>query len=339
MNILVIKQSSLGDVLHSTAALRAIKEAYPQARLTLLTNNGSVGIVQHNDDIDEIIELPYPALKQHWPKRLDKLIAALRTTMYAVRQREYDLAFDLQGLLRSVLFLYGARAKKKFVKGKWWGLKQFRKKQLHAIDEMAGVLQLAGIPMSSRQMQLASDASDVKALDAVLAKLVGSKAKPKAELIVISPFTRWVSKNWPLAHFVELANRLSEKFPQHAVLLTGAPNDQVAIDEVLADQTNKRVYNLAGALSLAQLGELMRRADLVVSGDSFPMHVASAVQVPLLALFGPTDEQKTGPLSKQALVLRAPDCSKCDKPECQHNCLSKLAVETVFVEAAKKLST
>ena len=325
MNILVIKQSSLGDVLHSTAALRVIKTKYPDSHITVLTNIASSGVLENNPDVDKLILLDYALIKKQWPLGVVAIYKEFRRVKNLMNSRQYDLAFDLQGLLRSVLFLYAAKAKQKFVKGNWLGLKGFRDKQLHAIEEMAQVLNVAGIDMPTKQMRLVSSALDVENASRIL----GSEGS--LPLIVVSPFTRWQSKNWPLASFIGLADKLSQE-GKYEVVVTGTEGDKTAIDVEMDNIVEPRFMNLAGVLTIGELGALMDKAALVVSGDSFPMHLASAVGTPLVTLFGPTDENKTGPLGEQAVVVRPNDCSKCDNSSCPRSCLNKVEVARVLGE-------
>ena len=152
--------------------------------------------------------------------------------------------------------------------------------------------------------------------------------------VVISPFTRWASKNWPLDRFIQIASILSKN---HVVLMTGTKTDQKAITACqLALNAPTSIINLAGQLSLAELAELMSQAELVISGDSFPMHLATAVFAPLVTLFGPTDERKTGPRSDNSIVLRPAECNRCDKPGCARTCLTQIPVSQLE-SAAKQM--
>ncbi|MFT5607890.1 MAG: lipopolysaccharide heptosyltransferase II [Parvicella sp.] len=331
MNILVIKQSSLGDVLHSTAALRAIKAEHPNSHLTVLTNQASSGILENNPDIDELVLFDYALVKKQSLLGIGAVVKEFNRVKKRLNSRHYDLAFDLQGLLRSVLFLYAATASKKYVKGRWLGLQGFRNKTLHAIDEMAAVLNLAGIVMESKKMRLMSTAEESDNAAQVLGTVSFVSIAGSLPLIVISPFTRWYSKNWPLASFIALADQLSQN-GECEVVITGTAEDKATINAEMAKLAAPWFVNLAGTLSLGELAALMTKADLVISGDSFPMHLASAVDTPLVALFGPTDESKTGPLGEATKVIRPEGCDKCDRPNCPRACLGRVSVERVLEE-------
>lgn len=340
MNILVIKQTSLGDVLHATPHLRAIKKKYPDAHLTVLTAENSAEIYANNPYIDRLVLFDYTRFKQIGLKSPRALYTLFKQTQAEVNQHDYDLAFDLQGLLRSVVFLYFARAKRKYVKGRWLGLGGFRDKQLHAIDEMTQVLAEANIPVIDASMDFYRAPESMAKLQVTLAghelaRLIERSGQEK--FLIISPFTRWASKNWPLDRFIEIARQLNK---QYRVLITGVASDRAAIEQAIQATAaeDQNIVNLAGGLGLSELAELMENAGLVISGDSFPMHLATAVGTPLITLFGPTDERKTGPRSENSMVLRPGDCHRCDKPNCASACLNQISVVSVVEQAAKLLA-
>ncbi|MGR3914363.1 MAG: glycosyltransferase family 9 protein, partial [Gammaproteobacteria bacterium] len=284
MNILVIKQTSLGDVLHSTGHIRAIKQNFPGCHLTLLTAAASADIYRHNPRVDELIL--YERRKRRWRREPLRAARHFGAVLARVRARRYDLAFDLQGLARSVVFLYAARAKKKVVKGNWPGMLGFRDRSLHAIKEMDGVLARAGLRAGDTAMEWFGGEDARRHIDDWLAR-----ANPKRRpLLVCSPFSRWASKDWPLARYVEIAARLGDSCH---IAFCGDAAARARINAALPRAPH--LHNLAGALTLAQFAELVGRARLLLSGDSFPMHLACARGVAALALFAPTDEARTGP--------------------------------------------
>lgn len=358
MNILVIKQTSLGDALHATGPIRAIKENFPDGRLTVLTAAASADIYRHNPWVDDLIELDLARVKRDWRRRPLATWRHIAGVFRAVRARRFDLAFDLQGLARSVVFLYAARAGAKFVKGNWRGprMARFRRPALHAIAEMEGVLRCAGLTVGDTSMEFFTDADSRRAVDTVLAQ-INPRGLP---VLVFSPFSRWPAKDWPPARYVELAARLGGRGDGDGdgdgngngdgsgggdgdgygclAVFTGAESARARIDAALAAGPAGAV-NLAGRLSLAQFAELVARARVVVSGDSFPMHLACAQKTPAVALFGPTDERKTGPVGANHTVIRAPNCAKCDRPNCARGCLDNITVDAVLEAVTAKLAT
>jgi ADP-heptose:LPS heptosyltransferase len=323
MNILVIKQTSLGDVLHASGSIRAIKKCYPGSRLVLLTATTSADVYRHNPWVDELILIDRYGIKKNWYRKPLWAVREMRATMSKVRAFRFDLAFDLQGLAKTVIFLYGAHADKKFVKGNWLGLEGFRDKTLHAIQEMTQLLAVAGIPSDGSSMEFITSVKEEAAVDRLLEKFNPGN-KP---VLIVSPFSRWPSKDWPLENYLEVCNAVSGNYQ---VLFTGSVDRKAEIDQGIAKIKNRCPVNLAGELTLLELAELCSRASLMVTGDSFPMHLAGAVQTPVIALFGPTDESKVGPLGERDQVIRVSGCEICDKKNCPRYCLARLGSAEVI---------
>lgn len=323
MNILIIKQTSLGDVLHSTGHIRTIRENFPDSRITLLTATSSYDIYRHNPHIDDVILFERYRIKSDWYRHPLWSIKHIADVMRQVRTQNYDLAIDLQGRLKSVIFLYAAKAKQKIVKGNWWGLDGFRQRELHAIQEMDGVLTKAGLTVKDSHMELhVSPAEQQK-----VTKLLEEINPDNKNLVILSPFTRWPGKNWPLDHFLQLANNLPENMRP---VFTGSETDAESIQKLLVDHPELGV-NLAGKLNLLEFAELVNQSSVLISGDSFPMHVAGAMGTPTISVFGPTDESRVGPVGDKAVVLRADDCGRCYRRDvCPKRCMERVAPEQVM---------
>ncbi len=324
MNILVIKQTSLGDVLHATGHVRAIKRQYPHCHLTLLTADTSAGIFRHNPYVDEIIEFERYRVKRQWWRRPAWTLRHLYQVMAAVRARRYDLAIDLQGRWKSVLFLYGARAGRRFVKGNWPFVAGFRDRELHALVEMSRVLEMAGIDAGDAGVEFFTP----PAARERAAELLEEAGLAGRDYLVLSPFTRWPSKNWPLDSYAALVRAL----PAGVVpVVTGAAADRAAVEKFLSRLPAAAVVNLCGALDLETFAAVVEGARAVVSGDSFAMHLAWACRTPVVALFGPTAESRVAPTDGPRAVLRADvDCCICYRRRCPRRCIDAIGVDAVL---------
>lgn len=301
MNILVIKQTSLGDVLHSTGIVRSVKQAHPDANIILLTAAPSLPIYQHNPWVDEIIVFDRNAIKYGWYKNPVWCLRHIIDILKRIRRYQFTLAFDLQGLFKSVIFLYGARSKAKYVKGTWLGLNCFDDRSLHAITEMQRVVELANIKVHDASMEIHGSQQDRMFAE----QFVQAHNQQRRPVVIISPFTRVAKKDWPLGRFMQLVSVLSANY---FCVLTGAPDKQQAIVEALVQNnlnSHPNIINAAGRFSLLQFAELVDLAALVISADSFAVHLSGAKKTPVIALFGPTDETKVGPLGDSDIVLRA----------------------------------
>ncbi len=323
-NILLIKQTSLGDVVHATAAIRSVRLAYPKARITVLTSTTAADVLNPSEDIDELLTFDRYRVKSNWWRRPLWTIGHISKTMKQVRRARFDIAIDLQGSWKTVIFLWAARTKNRFVKGRWWFAKRFHQPKLHAVDEMQGVLMLSGIDPQQHHPVLTLKDGDREKAAGWLAELPIEKRK----LAIFCPTTRWPTKNWPLENYFALAEKLKDHF---YVIFTGSPDDKAAIDNWITAASPSNVKNLAGSLSLREFFALMSSADLAVTGDSLPMHVASAFGRPLVALFGPTDEALVGPRSENSFVLRADvNCLRCyRRRSCEKDCIGAISIEAV----------
>ena len=324
MNILLIKQTSLGDVLHATGHIRRVREYYPDAHLTLLTSVSAADLFHYNPHIDELISFDRYWIKYQWFRHPIACLRHVLETMTKVRQRNYDLAIDLQGRWKTVLFLWGARAKRRVVKGRWWFATRFHQPELHALRELDGVLEVAGLPSADSQMEIHLSAKEVKFVNNQLAR-AGITNK---RLVVFSPLSRWPTKDWALQRYRELCDVLPADC---AVVVTGTEDERSVMSTHLTGLAAPQVVNLAGQLSLLELAELMGRAAAVVCGDSFPMHVAVACNVPVVALFAPTDERRVGPLSSDSIVIRPEQgCDRCyRRRHCSNQCMARIDVSKV----------
>ncbi|MBL8992211.1 MAG: hypothetical protein JNM63_02650, partial [Spirochaetia bacterium] len=328
--ILIIKQTSLGDVLHSTAALKILKREFPKSQITVITDKGSSGIFSSNPSVDKLILTDFAHWEKTWWKRPLATLREIRKSFRETRKERFDLAYDLQGLFRSVAFLYAARAANKWVKGNWPFLGGFRSKHLHAVHEIRSVLEVSGVNTFAAGTELAISSKDRASAD----KILGRFRRRNRPVVLVSPFTRWPSKDWSTERFAGLIALLQKDFQ---VLVTGSSADREKSQSLLpAGHSPKTVLDLTGKLSLGEFGAVLEKSDLLISGDSFPVHAASALQKPVVVLFGPTDERRVGPMGTSFRILRSPRCAICYNRTCPKRCLDDIHPNEVL-RAAKEL--
>ncbi len=320
-------------MLHATGHIRTIRETFPGCHITLLTASPSHGLFTHNTNIDRILVLEKDKVKREWKRHPVWAIRHIASLIKEVRTSRFDLAFDLQGRLKSVIFLYTAKAHEKFVKGRWLFVKRFKKPEIHAIKEMDHVLALAGISVKNSDMEIHTSTQEQTTIENLLYQINPTKKK----ILIISPFTRWKTKNWEIQNFRTVIDSLHQDI---LILLTGLPEKRQEMDTLVTSQNGQTIVNLAGKLTLLELAELLKHANVVLTGDSFPMHLASALHTPLIALFGPTDEDRIGPVGKHSSILRAGDmCQRCYRRDrCTKNCINDIPPERVIREVNQWLS-
>ncbi len=290
MRILVVKQSSLGDLFHALPAVHALKRHY-QAPVDWVVNDEYVPLVQCFTDVDRII--PFPRRTPF--RRAGGFLAELR------RER-YDLGVDLQGLLKSAAVLRLARVERRV------GPSNVREGAGLLYTEhasgLAGVRHAVEVALDVPR-HLGIDGGDVR-FPVAFPKVEIDTPRPRVAFV---PCSRWEAKNWAPERFAELGRHLQDEFGA-TIFLCGGAKDHATCDRIADALDDDRCSNLAGSTGLIELGGLLAEMDLVVTVDSGPMHMASALGVPVLAIFGATDPRRTGPFGPQHRVAMAPDLAE-----------------------------
>jgi heptosyltransferase-1 len=332
--ILLVKLSSFGDVLHALPTLEALRTAYPEAHITWLVEAAYAPLLASHPALNEVWVAPRLRPAEFWsgsnPARLRRLVRQLRA-------RPFDLVLDLQGLLKSAVWVALARSPRKVG---YDGTREFSYLALtervppfdpeaHAVRRYLNLAHYLGAPANRPRFRLGLDAAaDPSGL------LPGKAGWP---LAVLHPGARWASKLWPPAFWADLAEWLNQRAFQVAV--TGSVADQELVAGIV-EQSQAPLINLAGRTSLAELAAVLRRARLAVTTDTGAMHLAAALGTPVTALFGPTAPWRTGPFGQGHQVVRLDlPCSPCFKRRCpEPRCLTDLTPETVAAACEKILS-
>jgi heptosyltransferase-2 len=281
--ILFIQTAFLGDVVFSTALLRGVTALYPRAEVTFLASPRGGGLLQGDRDVDKII---------FYDKRgAERGLGALRRLVDRIRKARFDLVVSPHRSFRSAVIarFSGAPSRLGFRSG--WGRWAFNlgvpwprgeakpyRRELRLLEGLGATVPSTGPSLTAGE----------KAREEVRRLLRGEGIAEGETLVGLVPGTVWPTKKWPVDHFVELAGRMSA-LPGVRVLILGGP-DERAEGELFTGIEG--VVNLAGRTTLAQLPALLEACDIVVAGDTGPLHAAMALGVPVVALFGPTDERQ-----------------------------------------------
>lgn len=350
--ILVIRLDLIGDLVLSMTVVRALKRTYPGAEIDLLALPSSAPIVSDDPDLAHII--PYDPNVWRRPKALFQWSNWRNTfrVMRRLRSRRYDRAVSVFGNWAAMLAVAsGAKRRVGFgresypgfmtdsVAGRHWQPGE----RLHEVDYCLKLARAAGAATSDedRVPRLCVSQKAQSGLDALLDGLGIRRDRPLIACHVAS--NNGQSKRWPLLYWARLLDRLIDERGAQ-VVLTGAPGDLPLIERVI-ERMEQTAYNLAGKTSLPQLAALLQQADVVISGDSGPMHIADALGTPLIAIHGPTDPAQFGPLSPVATVLKSGIwCSPCynmkDPADCPFyttQCMKNITPATVFEVVDAKL--
>lgn len=290
--ILVVKLSSLGDVVHVTPCLRALRRACPEARITMAVDRRFAALVRESPYLAEIIEADadgggVAAWLEPWRR------------LAGNRRPLFDLAVDFQGTRRSALWVYasGARVRVGRLRGPESPGWRPRFQHLvrpdparHAVEVNADVAEAVGVAVEDLSPELRVSSEADRRCTARLAAL----GLPARGFILVNPFTRWTSKNWPVERYRELVDRLARDQDAPVVVHAG-PGEEAGLETFRAPGEARPRVGVVGGLPLEEALALFRRARLMVTGDTGPMHCAAALGVPVVALFGPTWPEHSGP--------------------------------------------
>jgi heptosyltransferase I len=339
MNILIVKLSAIGDVIHTLPALNAIRSAYPSAHITWLVEEAAAPLIIGHCALNRIIV----SRRKSWIREIRKgrWRSAVRDAdglVQALRDTAYDLVFDFQALFKSGILIALSRGSRKIGFGR--GMEHQEHSYLflnervapvdmnrHAILRSLMMLDAAGIHSREITYQLPIQAEERKTVARLLELSGIDNSRP---LICINPVAKWTTKLWSNARFAELADRISACY-RISPVFTGASEDTKTVQDILSRMTTPAV-DLTGKTSLKTLAALYERSDMLISTDTGPMHLGAAVKIPVVALFGPTAPWRTGPMGDQHQVIRLGlPCSPCFKRQCPTcDCMNRIHVDQVM---------
>jgi len=319
--VLIVKLSSLGDLFHVLPLVHAIKSS-TGAVIDWVTQKEYCPVVTCFTEVARVISFPRHGFPRTWPSFLR-----------ALRLDAYDLVLDCQGLLKSAVVARMARGERRIGPSfnrecsRWLydAIAGPRDKQRHAVEENLDMARALGVAVQEIVFPVR------------FPPLETGIAHPRIGMV---PVSRWETKNWPLEHFIELADAVAREMRASVCVFGGAQVGERTACERVARAADGRGHNLAGRTSLTELGSWIAAMDLVVTNDSGPMHIAAALGVPVLALFGPTDPIRTGPYGARHRVIVAPmACRPCHGKVCMREdmaCMRSIS-PAVVVQAIREM--
>jgi heptosyltransferase-1 len=335
LDILIIKLSAIGDVVHSLPLLEVLRGRFPSSRIDWVIEEAASNIVEGHPDLDKVIVFPRKGWLDRFTRKREYISVGreLITFFEELRKREYDLVIDLQGLLKSGVLTFFARGSRKIgLNGAREGSSlfvnervNFPEPEIHALDRYLCVAKHLGVADPVWKGKIPIYETDKRYVDDLLVGLEGNCA-----LVAINPMAKWESKLWELERFACLADVINEKL-EAAIIFTGSESDRIAVEKIVAGMRTKAL-NLAGKTNLKQLAYLYKKCAVVISTDTGPMHMAAAMGSSVVALFGPTSALRTGPYGRKHRVVRTGlPCSPCFRKRCDHmSCMKGISVEQVY---------
>ena len=338
MKILILKPSSLGDVVQAIPVLRMLKRHLPDSTIYWWIESKLAPLLEGDPDLAGIVRFD----RQRWAEPRQAL--AFWRGLRWMRSQTFDWVIDLQCLIRSGFVAWLANGKttigldepREGARGVYDIIAQRQSFHTHAVDWYLEVLRLLNVPVRW-DFQWLPERPEIAA--AVRRKWPVDAAK----WLVIQPGARRLNKRWPAEYFASLVRQLAAAHADFRFAILGTRNEQ-PLGEIIARVDPRRCLDLTGQVSLPEMVEWIRLGELVVSNDTGPMHVAAALGKPVVALFGPTEPRRTGPYGQidHTLQLDLP-CIPCLKHGCASRnpleCLQALPVTTVFQAVQKRLGS
>ena len=334
--VLILRLGSLGDVVLTTPVINLLKEAYPKAEIDFLVKNEFSEILAGNPNLNKAI----PFDSKGTNKGLSGLIGIVRE----LKKNQYSHVIDLHGNLRSrvisslLISSSTLRYNKQAIKRRLL-LSGIRLRTIHTTRSYAKALLPLNINKDPGIPQIFFSTGESEGANKYLQR---EGIKNGSLLIGFNPGAKWPTKMWPAEHFVELGKRLIKEL-KGKVLIFGGP-DEVDICSFIKDGIGDDAILLAGKKTLKESAALIRKCNLFVSNDSGPMHMASAVDTPVIAFFGPTVQDfGFSPLGKSVVLEKPMKCRPCSLhgsdscPEGHFKCLKEINPEEVFEKARELL--
>lgn len=343
--ILIVKPSSLGDVVHTLPLVHALKRENPTCHIGWIIQRGFVGIIEADPAVDEIIPIFIPSTSDPAAGRGAFLRAtkATITTVMQLRKRlatePYDFVLDLHASFRSGLL---GRTNPGGIRIGFSDAKELNTRfqdylvgpdpsRPHAVDTNLLFAEYFGCSPQPGDFRIVSS-TRAKAQAQEFLDQVG--ISDDNIIVYANPAARWGTKFWTATEWAALSDMLARDGV--TVIFAGSPDDLTHIAEII-ELTNEPPVIAAGRLSLAAAVALLEASDVYVGVDSGPMHIAAFTGTPVVALFGPTDPAKVGPYGKGHVVIKHDDldCLACRKRSCENRvCLEGIAAAEVY-EAVK----
>lgn len=353
LRILLIRLRLIGDVVFTTPAIRAVREAFPDAHITYLIEPMAQPVVAGSPHLDEVRVVP---LARGWRRTLTDLRLALE-----LRRNRFDVVVDFHGGPRASWLAWATGAPRRIgyrVAGRSWMYSEVveRPRELrprHSVENqwdllhvLAPSLDRPANPERDRVEMATSPAADT----AVARRLADAGVGPHHRLIVIHVSAGNPFRRWPSDFFVELSSRLAAGDPVRRIILTAGPSESEAA-RLIAERARAALGKghdriLTGEeYSLAELRSLVTHAALYIGGDSGPLHVAATSDVPIVGLYGPTLPIRSAPWRPPSLVTESVEvrdlpCRPCDQRTCQpgdFRCLTGLTPDLVIAAAERAL--
>ena len=325
MRILIIKTSSLGDIIHALPAVNLLVKHIPDAEIDWLVKPEFANVLRYCPNLDEMIffdRKKFASLK-YGIKYCTGLIKY-------IRKKKYDIVIDFQGLMRSALFAgladaeikAGFAAPREFLSAFFYN-RRVKADFKHVVDRnLALVREVLGCKIEEENDKSLFELLPCDEFAVSAEKILNDAGRDSsAALIAVVPGADWKSKKFPCDFFVDIMERIHVAVKADFMLI-GGENERKDAEKIenIAALSNMKIINCIGRASIGESIELLRRADIITGNDSGPMRIGAAMGVPLCVFAGSSRPENNGPYSSKCRIFRNErcSCSGCLRRECPH---------------------
>jgi len=297
--ILLIRPSALGDVVRTVPALVSLRRTYPEAQIDWLVQDDFAEAIAHHPDLSRAISFPRRAFGHQLTRGQ---FGPFRAFLRELKESQYDLVYDLQGLARSGMMSHATGAARRigFANARelgWLGLTEriAVSNDMHTVERMLALIQASGVP-PIRDMRLYLAEKDRMGV-------LADPDLPSEGYAVLAPGSRWPGKRWPDERFAAVAQHLIRRGLKVCLVGSRSEREQSGRCLDLADR-NPKVIDRMGKTSIGQLMATIRYSAMVIANDSAALHIAVGFDRPSIGLFGPTRVDRVGPYRREADVIQ-----------------------------------
>ncbi len=324
-SILILKLSSLGDVIHTLPLVNILRRKYPDTHIGWAIEKRFSGLIKNHPSVDEIIVFEREGVFKNFLSFI-KFIGKIRS-------KKYDIIIDLQGNLKGgiVTFLSGCRWRMGFKRG------SFRVEAISTFFTNRKVTE-EGSHIIERNLgfarELEADAGDIlfkvpveESAKRYIDDFLKSRNVYNKRIVIMHPGVTWETKKWPIENYAHLSREIVKKFADTTIVITAGPGE-----EKPAEKFRREDIVIANGMNLSQLIALLDKCELFIGSDTGPLHLAAALGKRVIGLYGPTDPARNGPYGERNFVVwKKMPCSGCWRKKCKSiKCMKEIGVSEVM---------
>jgi len=345
-----VRLSALGDVIHTLPCLDALRRRFPKARIAWVVEELSRDLLEGHPQLDEVFVIPKKRWRGH---TLQYIFPEVIPFFKSIRSRRFEVAVDFQGLAKSGVMAWLSGAPKRIGFGGvacreingWFTNRKVdpdARGAVHIIDRNLSLLSPLGIEAAEYARVLPERPEWREYVDGWMR---GERLPVETRFVALNPGAGWATKRWPVERFAEVGAAIVKELGRDVLIMWGPGEEEMArrLARLMAGKSASA--RVAPPTTVGQSIELTRRLDLFIGGDTGPTHLAGALGVPVVAMFGASDGERNHPAARRQVVLQRLDAcpggtacwKKAPPPGCELRCLTDITSAEVLTAARRLL--